>query len=139
MVADGVLKNLTNRLQIHTVDYKQMTGSSYIPLPDFIFRKKAIVNIQNKDEKRFLWSVLTYLHPADKNEIRLTDLRQYENELNMKDIDFPVKLKDITKFENQNPTLPGINVFSINENNEFYPLTINKKDCQKSIDLTVSF
>ena len=66
MVADGVLKNLTNRLQIHTVDYKQMTGSSYIPLPDFIFRKNAIVNIQNKNEKCFLWSVLTYLHPADR-------------------------------------------------------------------------
>ena len=81
----------------------------------------------------------TFIQRIDKNEIRLTDLRQYENELNMKDIDFPVKLKDITKFENQNPTIPGINVFSINENNKFYPLTINKKDCQKSIDLTVSF
>lgn len=123
------------KLEIHTVDYKPMRGFSYIPLPDFILRKKAIVNIQNKDQKCFSWWVLRYLHPMDKNEIRLTDLRQYENELNMKDIDFPVKLKDISKFQNQNPSLPGINVFSINENNKFYPLRVNKKDCQKSIDL----
>ena len=28
-------------LEIHTVDYKPMKGSSYIPLPDFIMRKKT--------------------------------------------------------------------------------------------------
>ena len=34
------------RLEIHTVDYKPMRGgSSYIPLPDWIMRKKAIVSI----------------------------------------------------------------------------------------------
>ena len=32
-----------------------MKGSSYIPLPDWIMRKKAIVSIRNKDEKCFLW------------------------------------------------------------------------------------
>lgn len=99
-----------------------MNGSSYIPLPDFIFKKKAITNIQNKDEKSFLWSVLRYLHPINLNNARLTDLKQYENDLNFKGIDFPVKLKDITKFENQNPPVPGINVFSVNDNNKFYPL-----------------
>ena len=41
----------------------------------------------------------------------------------------------ITKFENQNPDLPGINVFSINDNNKIYPLRLNQKDTKKSIDL----
>ena len=50
-------------------------------------------------------------------------------------MDFPVKLKDIPKFENQNPDLPGINVFSVNANNKIYPLRLNQKDSQKSIDL----
>ena len=70
-----------------------------------------------------------------KNETRLTDIRKYENDLNFKGIDFPVKLKDITKFENQNQNLPGINVFSVNDNNKIYPLRLNQKDPQKSIDL----
>ena len=48
-------------LEIHTVDYKPMKGSSYIPLPDCIMKKKAIVNIQNRDQKCF-FSVLRYLH-----------------------------------------------------------------------------
>ena len=69
------------------------------------------------------------------NEIRLTDLIKYENDLKFKGIDLPVKVKDISKFENQNPDLPGINVFSINDNNKIYPLRLNQKDCQKTIDL----
>ena len=54
------------RLEIHTVDYKSMNGESYIPLPDFLMRKKAIINMENKDDKCFLWSVLRYLHPVQK-------------------------------------------------------------------------
>ena len=68
-------------LEIHTVDYKPMKGSSYFPLPDFILKKKAITNIKNKDEKCFLWCVLRYLHPINLNDTRLADLKQYENDL----------------------------------------------------------
>ena len=123
------------RLEIHTVDYKPMKGKSHIPLPDFLMRKKAIINMQNKDDKCFLWSVLRYLHPREKHSTRINDLREYENDLNFKGIEFPVKVKDIQKFENQNPNVPGINVFSINDNNKIYPLRLNKKDTKKSIDL----
>ena len=93
-------------LEIHIVDYKPMKGSSYIPLPDFIMRKKAIINMENKDNRCFLWSVLRYLRPIEKHETRLTDIRKYENDLNVKGIFFAVKLKDIPKFENPNPNLP---------------------------------
>ena len=122
-------------LEIHTVDYNPMRGSSYIPLPDWIMRKKAIVSIRNKDEKCFLWCVLRYLHPRDKNDFRLTDLKQKENSLNTKGIKFPVKLKDISKFEKLNPDIPGINVFSVNERNKFYPLRMAERDPRKTIDL----
>ena len=123
------------RLEIHTVDYKPMKASTYIPLPEFIMRKKAIINMKNKDDKCFLWSVLRYLHKIENYEERLTDLKKQENDLNFKGIDFPVKVKDITTFENQNPDLPGVNVFSLNEDNKIYPLRLNEKDCQKTIDL----
>ena len=123
------------RFEIYTVDYKSLKGDSYIPLPDFLMRKKAIINMENKDNKCFLWSVLRYLHPKEKHSSRINDLRKYENDLNFKGIEFPIKVKDIQKFENQNPDLPGINVFSVNENNKIYPLRLNQKDFQKTIDL----
>ena len=62
-------------------------------------------------------------------------MKKYENDLNFKQINFPVQVKDKTKFENYNPNLPGINVFSVNDNNNVYPLRVNQKDCRKSIDL----
>ena len=120
---------------IHIVDYKPIKGSSYIPLPNFIMRKKAIINMENKDDKCFLWSILRYLHPREKHSTRINDLREYENDLNFKGIGLPVRVKDIQKFENQNPDIPGINVFSINDNNKIYPLRLNQKDGKKSIDL----
>ena len=54
-------------LEIHTNEYEPMKGSSFIPLPDWISNKKAIINIQNKDEKCFLWCILRYLYLIDKN------------------------------------------------------------------------
>ena len=52
-----------------------------------------------------------------------------------KGIKFPVKRKDISKFESLNPDLPRINVFSVNENKRFYPFRMAKKDPQKTIGL----
>ena len=57
-------KEIVN-LEIHTVDYRPMKGGSYIPLPDWIMRKKAIVSLRNKDNKCFIWSILRYLHPRE--------------------------------------------------------------------------
>ena len=124
------------QLEIHTVKFSPMKGSSYIPLPDWIMRKKAIVSIRNKDSKCFLWSILRYLHPREKNDCRLKDLEQYEHEINIpKGFSSPVKIRDITKFETINPDLPVINVFSVTHDNKFYPLRMALRDPQKSIDL----
>ena len=122
-------------LEIHTVDFKPMRGSAYIGLPDWIMRKKVIVNIRNNDEKCFIWCVLRYLHPRDRNDFRLIDLKKYENSLNTKGIKFPVKVKHISKFEKLNPDIPGINVFSVNDNNKFYPLRMAQRNPQETIDL----
>ena len=124
------------QLEIHTVEFDPFKGSSYIALPDWIMRKKAIVSIRNRDDKCFLWSILRYLHPREKNDCRLADLKQYEHEIKIpKGFAFPVKTQDITKFENANPNLPGINVFSVNSNKKFYPLRLALRDPQNSIDL----
>ena len=132
----GWYLNEVIELEIHTAAYVPFNGSSYIPLPDWIVRKRAILNIQNKDNKCFLWSILRYLHPKEKNGSRIEDLRKYEDELNIpKGFVFPVNLKDINKFEKANPQLPGINVFSVDDNKCFYPLRMGLDDPQKSIDL----
>ena len=123
------------KLEIHTVEYNPNKGSYYIDLPSGIKNKKAIVNIKNKDEKCFLWCILRYLHPKDRDEERINDLKKYEFLLNTKGITFPMKVNNITQFEKLNPELPGINVFSKDDKMIIYPLREAKRDCKNTIDL----
>ena len=123
------------KLEIHTTEFNPTKGSSYIPLPDWIKNKKAIVNIKNKDDKCFLWCILRYLHRKERDEERIKDLEKYEFLLNTKGITFPMKINNITKFEKLNPELPGINVFSVDDKKTIYPLRESKKDCKNTIDL----
>ena len=123
------------RLEIHTTEFNPIKGSSYIPLPYRITNKKAIVNIQNKDEKCFLWCILRYLYPRKDNDNRFADLKKYEFSLKTKGITFPMNIKDITKFEKLNPELPGINVFSEDDKMSIYPLRMADRDCKNTIDL----
>ena len=85
--------------------------------------------------KKVFFGVYLDIFIQEKNDIRLTDLKQYEHDLNTKGITYPVKLKDISKFETQNPTIPGINVFSVNENN----ILLEWPNETPKIQLTCSF
>ena len=83
--------------------------------------KTAIINMKNTDNQCFLWCVLGALHPKERNSERVhTKLREKENTLNMKGIEYPVSLKDLNKFEKQNPTI-SITVFGY-ERKSVYPL-----------------
>ena len=42
--------------------YKPLKGSQYFELPKKIAKTGCILNIQNKDDKCFLWSILAHLH-----------------------------------------------------------------------------
>ena len=122
-------------LEIHTVKFNPAKGSSYIDLPQRIKNKKAIINIKNKDDKCFLWSILRYLNPKEVHKERLSDLKKYEFSLNTKGITFPMKIKDISKFEKLNPNIPGIYVFSEDNKMTIYPLRMAGKECKNTIDL----
>ena len=115
------------QLEIHTTEYNPVNGSSYIDLPKWLKDKKAIINIKNKDDKCFLWCILRYLYPRDRDQERINDLKKYEFSLNTKGITFPIKENDINKSENLNPDLPGINVFYLDEKDCIRPSREIKK------------
>ena len=134
--SDWVLKEAV-QLEIHTVEFNPTKGSSYIDLPKWIKDKKAIINIKNKDDKCFLWCILRYLYPKEKDAEWIGDLKKYENSLNTKGITFPISKNDINKFENLNPDLPGINIFYLDEKDCIVPgkELMKGKDCKNTIDL----
>ena len=59
------------QLELHTVSYKPLRGETWISLPKELADKKAIINMQNKDNKCFLWCVLRALNPSKNNQKRL--------------------------------------------------------------------
>ena len=61
-------------------------GRFYVKI---ILRSNAISNIENNDEYCFLWLLLAYLHPCNiNNPNRVSDYKQYFNELNINGFDF---------------------------------------------------
>ena len=114
------------KLEMHTVAYKPLNGGSYIELPKQIVTKKAIINMKNEDDKCFLWCVLRALNLVEnKNERIDGNLKSKIDTLNMGDINYPVSLKDVSKFERLNPDI-AISVFAYDESYSVYPLRISK-------------
>lgn len=121
-------------VNVNVVNYQPIKGSSFLPLPAKLARKKAIVNVQNTDEKCFMWSILAALYPVAKHPQRVTKYTEHTDKLDFTGISFPVKVADITKFEKQNDL--SINVFGY-ENGEIYPLYLTKERDVRHADLLI--
>jgi len=81
----------------------------YIKLSREIKLKRAVVNVQSTDNACFAWLVVAAVHPAEKNSGQKSSYPDYTTVLNLKDIEFPMTLNQIKKFENQNNI--SINVY----------------------------
>ena len=53
-------------LDLHTVKFEPLGGSSYISLPTFLTAKKAIINLRNEDDECFKWAITRALNPVEK-------------------------------------------------------------------------
>ena len=70
-----------------------------------------MINIQNVDDNKcFKWALVRYLNSADRNPTRITKTdKDFAKKLDFKDINFPVKIRDLHKIEKMNSI--GISVF----------------------------
>lgn len=100
-------------LEININKYKPLHGSSYIDLPDKIKAKKAVINIKNDDNKCFAYAINSALNPTNDHPCRVSSYPNFHDHLNFDGIEFPIKFKDIHKFEKQNNI--SVNVFGLNE------------------------
>jgi hypothetical protein len=112
------------KLEIHTVIYKPLSGSMYMSLPKSLTLSNSLLNIQNSDDRCFLYCLLASLHPKEKEPECVGHYYQYENEIDMSGIIYPVALTQVPKVENQNQEI-SINVFTY-EDKTTVPLSITK-------------
>ena len=98
-------------LEVNINEYKPMGGSSYIKLPKFIESKGAVVNVHNQDECCFAWAIISALFPATSMSSQLSSYPHFSRVLKFTGMGFPVKLRDISKFEEMNNI--SVNVYGL--------------------------
>ena len=116
---------------IHINEFKPLSGSTYIKLPKFLSAKKAIINPNNEDNECFKWCVTEAVYPQKRDRGRITKKSRENAELfNWVDIKFPLELKQITKFEKNNPEYT-VNVLGYE--GDVFPLRISKHIKSKTV------
>ncbi|KYQ54176.1 hypothetical protein ALC60_13452, partial [Trachymyrmex zeteki] len=88
-----------------------LRAGCHIKLSQEIMLKRAVINMRSTDNACFAWSVVAALHPAQKHVDRESSYPHYSSILNLKDIQFPITLHQIKKFETFNDI--SINVYAI--------------------------
>ena len=132
----GWVVDRIDKLDTTVLEMDPLRASTYIPSPEFIQRKKAVLNIKNSDERCFLWSIIAALHPADdqKSAHRVYQYHAHESDFNLKGIKFPMAINQISKFENQNNVSVSIYEFD-NEKRVILPVRVSKMNLEQHVDL----
>ena len=120
-------------ISIHRLNLTR--GSSYIPLPDWLASKKAILNPKNLDMKCFKWAVTAGMkwEEIDRDHQRVSKLRRYENEFDWNGMSYPVSIKDISKFETRNRI--GVSVLALNGRTPY--ICRKGADYERSVNLMI--
>lgn len=119
------ISNLNININKHSI----IRGSSFITLPYKLMKLNACLNIKNNDIYCFKWCVIAALRSPNNRkkpslcssydilDIESSIISLDEDVLDFTNLNFPLDLKDITKFESQNPGL-SINVFGYDSNGD---------------------
>ena len=113
-------------IKLKETKFNPIAGKSFIPLPKELILKRAVLNIKNTDNRCFMWCVLAKLHYVKKNPERVSNYQQYVPELNFSNIDFPVTLDQIGRFESQNEPIT-VNVYTWSAEDNLQPIRISDR------------
>ncbi|CAH1998580.1 unnamed protein product [Acanthoscelides obtectus] len=72
--------------EVNINKFSPFGGSSFIKLPHFIEKKKAIINVQNKDEYCFAWAVTSALMPAHAHPAQTSSYLHFSTILNVNEV-----------------------------------------------------
>src|SRR6266496_1315438 len=112
-------------LELSIAAYDSILGSTYIKTPKSISKKRAVLNIENKDDRCFLYSVLAAIYPQKTDAANPLRYRRYLEKLNFKGLTFPLPLNQISKFESMNQTISITVVYMDPDERSFYSVRVS--------------
>ena len=110
---------------VRVAAYNSIGGSSYLKTPAFIANTKATINIQNSDNRCFLYSIAAAIYVQAENPQRAHYYDAYINKFNVKGLEFPMSISQIDKFEAQNDSI-SVTVLHVDKDNCIVPLYVTK-------------
>jgi len=63
--------------QLIITQYRPLSGSTFTPTPLFTAKKKAVTNVVNKDNKCFMWAILSCLYLAQDYLYGVSNVRAH--------------------------------------------------------------
>ena len=115
LAIDKVFRNISK--------FPSLKGSSYSELPEFIKRKKAIINVYNEDDRCFLYSILAFSYPTEARKSKYQSYESFVSRFYTSMLNFPWKIDStITKFEKASNLI--VNIFS-EEGDTIVPIRIS--------------
>ena len=123
---------------LHVNKYDPLVARSYIKLPDEIQNKRATINIQNSDDKCFIYCLGRALDPTpERNNLERVSkhLKAVCESLGLNNIKTPVSEKDLPNIESQFNI--SINLFS-HSDSDIYPIRLTQSVAAKHVDLLVT-
>lgn len=103
-------------LRLEITRYRPIRGSSYIPSPDWIAAKKAVINVRNNDQRCLAWAVASARHPAATHSERPSKYAEHLNELDYSMLEWPAAIDQLPEWEETNKV--AVTVFSVDVRDE---------------------
>lgn len=125
-------------LDVEICKITHLSTGSFIQLPKFIQSKNACINVKNmKDHKCFVYAVLAGMFHKFIPRSKRNDPDSYkllEKNLVLKNIDFPITLREIRLFERLNTNI-SVNIYTIDNKEISGPLYITREEKKNHVNL----
>ena len=127
----GLVITKIDKLTLNYDKYNPTRGGLFIPLPKWVQSKKACINIKNKDEKCFKYSVQCGVHKIYEKDhgCEMYHYKKLEEDkiLNWDNVNFPSSNVDIDTLEENNAGIVSVNVYALNEENGKESIVVYRK------------
>ena len=130
-----VIERILN-LYFNVVSYVPLKGRSYFPLPEELrHHRKGLINLQNDDNRCFLWCHVRHLNPVKKDPQRITQKdRAVAKTLDYTGVTFPVTIREMDKIEKGNKI--NINAYIYNEDGKYVsPIRNSKTEYEDTLNV----
>ena len=117
MSESGLVLKHIDKLKFNYDKYNPTRGGSYIELPEWLKLKRACINIQNTDDKCFMYSIqcgVCKVYEKDHPN-RIYRYKNLKDDLNWDNVNFPASNLDIDILEQNNQDKISVNVYYIDD------------------------